>query len=408
MPVDKFGRMSDTKTKDTGVSLTYINNNYIRSDGNTPVTGSIDMKGNTLYNVSDPVNPQDVATKEYADNVRGGGLFLKENDNYRATHTINMAYNKLVNLQKPTEPYDATTKDYVDFVAKSLNVEEALVKENGGYNIINNAYINMNSGNIRNVAEPSLISDVATKGYVDETVVNTVTSQIKQLNQLVSVSASYYGKLVKGEYQFTFGGPSLTENNFLQRYNGFLVPTFGVIKHFAIKPSGLKLEITENVVDSLTKSLIRKYGLVDNPTPLYTLVLIKDDIGEVIDVGTLFFYFTNFTNIFFTDKNRLSGDLDINFQFKSKKKNLDKTENFICSVNKGDIVNIRSEFTEENSVFNEDGDYIREIFPFALNKDYYKVENRGNILDDSFTHLATLTFLFKEMSFPNVLELDPL
>ena len=35
MPVDKFGRMSDAKTKDTGVSLTYINNNYIRSDGGT-------------------------------------------------------------------------------------------------------------------------------------------------------------------------------------------------------------------------------------------------------------------------------------------------------------------------------------------------------------------------------------
>ena len=63
MPVDKFGRMSDTKTKDTGVSLTYINNNYIRRDGDTPVFGS-------LYNVSDPVNPQDVATKEYTDNVR--------------------------------------------------------------------------------------------------------------------------------------------------------------------------------------------------------------------------------------------------------------------------------------------------------------------------------------------------
>ena len=35
MPVDKFGRMSDAKTKDTGVSLTYINNNYIRRDGDT-------------------------------------------------------------------------------------------------------------------------------------------------------------------------------------------------------------------------------------------------------------------------------------------------------------------------------------------------------------------------------------
>ena len=69
MPVDKFGRMSDTKTKDTGVSLTYINNNYIRSDGSTPVTGSIDMGGNTLYNVSYPKNPNDVATKDYADYV---------------------------------------------------------------------------------------------------------------------------------------------------------------------------------------------------------------------------------------------------------------------------------------------------------------------------------------------------
>ena len=72
MPVDKFGRMSDTKTRDTGVSLTYINNNYIRSDGTTPVFGSIDMRGNTLHNVSDPVNPQDVATKEYTDKVGGG------------------------------------------------------------------------------------------------------------------------------------------------------------------------------------------------------------------------------------------------------------------------------------------------------------------------------------------------
>ena len=65
---DKFGRMNDAKTRDTGVSLTYINNNYIRSDDCTPFSGSINMNGNTLYNVFDPVNPQDVATKEYADN----------------------------------------------------------------------------------------------------------------------------------------------------------------------------------------------------------------------------------------------------------------------------------------------------------------------------------------------------
>ena len=63
--------MSDTKTRNTGVSLTYINNNYVRSDGGTPVSGSIDMRGNTLYNVSNPINPQDVATKEYVDETVG-------------------------------------------------------------------------------------------------------------------------------------------------------------------------------------------------------------------------------------------------------------------------------------------------------------------------------------------------
>ena len=86
MPVDKFGRMSDTKTRDTGVSLTYINDNYIRNDGSTPVTGSINMAGNTLYNVTDPVNLQDVGTKEYADNDREwvGGRVKKN----KKAHTL--------------------------------------------------------------------------------------------------------------------------------------------------------------------------------------------------------------------------------------------------------------------------------------------------------------------------------
>ena len=70
--------MSGAKTWDTGMSLTFIKNNYVCNDGSTPVSGSIDMNGNTLYNVSDLVNPQNVATKEYADNIRGGGWVKKK------------------------------------------------------------------------------------------------------------------------------------------------------------------------------------------------------------------------------------------------------------------------------------------------------------------------------------------
>ena len=86
--------MSDAKTKDTGVSLTYINNNCIRRDGDTPVSGSINMNGNTLYNVSDPVNPQDVDTKGYADKVGGGETvnraFILNGGKYLAAGEISM------------------------------------------------------------------------------------------------------------------------------------------------------------------------------------------------------------------------------------------------------------------------------------------------------------------------------
>ena len=72
MPVDKFGRMSDTKTKDTGVSLTYINNNYIRSVGNTRITGNLNMESHTIENLGEPTKPKDAATKEYVDSEGGG------------------------------------------------------------------------------------------------------------------------------------------------------------------------------------------------------------------------------------------------------------------------------------------------------------------------------------------------
>ena len=101
MPVDKFGRMSDAKTRDTGVSLTYINNNYIRSDGSTPVSGSIDMKGNTLYNVADPVNPKDVATKEYADTANKAFIF--GNGRCMATDDLSLGGRRLNNVGMPIE-----------------------------------------------------------------------------------------------------------------------------------------------------------------------------------------------------------------------------------------------------------------------------------------------------------------
>ena len=216
MPVDKFGRMSDMKTKDTGVSLTYINNNYVRSDGKTPLTGSLDMRGNTIYNVADPVNPQDVVTKVYVDNTKGSGVIgrktgngvsIKENLDF-------LGKQKIKNLPDPVNDKDAVTKEYVDtttvpflkldqtkyntkgdidmggsytvlnvktpiddnhitdkkYVDEMDNLKSAFAFRNGEYYAKGNIYLRKNKlGGLR---EPLQDGEPATKKYVDDTTKN--------------------------------------------------------------------------------------------------------------------------------------------------------------------------------------------------------------------------------------------
>ena len=168
MPVDKFGRMSDLKTKDTGVSLTYINNNYVRSDGETPLTGSLNMRGNTLYNVADPVNPQDVVTKVYVDNTKGSGVIgrkvgdavsIKENLNF-------LGKQKIKNLPDPVNDNDAVTKEYVDSKGNFLELDNPFKFKDNIYEAKDN--INLKGFKISEVSLPSEDGDVATKKYVDD------------------------------------------------------------------------------------------------------------------------------------------------------------------------------------------------------------------------------------------------
>ena len=168
MPVDKFGRMSDIKTKDTGVSLTYINNNYVRSDGDTPLSGSLDMRGNTLYNVADPVNPQDVVTKVYVDNTKGSGVIgRKIGDSVSIKENLNfLGKQKIKNLPDPVNDHDAVTKEYVDSKGNFLELDNPFKFKDNIYEAKDN--INLKGFKISEVSLPSEDGDVATKKYVDD------------------------------------------------------------------------------------------------------------------------------------------------------------------------------------------------------------------------------------------------
>ena len=152
MPVDKFGRMSDTKTRDTRVSLTYINNNYVRNDGSTPVTGSINMNGNTLYNVSDPVHPQDVVTKEYADTTNKA--FVLFEGKYLAVGDLSMGGRRLNSVGMPIENHQASNKFYVDTVVETASAgDKALRKIQDGI-FSSTGDIDMNGNSIIGLPNP--------------------------------------------------------------------------------------------------------------------------------------------------------------------------------------------------------------------------------------------------------------
>ena len=693
MPVDKFGRMSDLKTKDTGVSLTYINNNYVRSDGETPLTGSLNMRGNTLYNVADPVNPQDVVTKIYVDNTKGSGvigrktkdgvsikenldflnkqriknlpppvdpkdavsreymdttttpflkleqtkyntkadidmgdqftvlnvktpiddnhivdkkyvdemdnlnsafafkngsyyakgsiimrknklgglreplqdgeaankkyvddttknLFIDENDNiafglnvdmegnqilglpepatdqepatkkyvddlqtqnldkkgnikfsrninldrnrifsmkeptkpsegankkyvddtinkrlqeekdnflpqdpatkeyvdeaikrvaggdllvskegvfikanghYRATAPLDIDNHKMENLPDPVDDKDAVNKKYIDGIVENLTLKQGLIRENGGFNLVD-SYINMNFQNIRNVGLPKHEADAVPRRFVDseiKEVEEKFKNQFKEIDQLIGVSASCYENLKYNDYPFTFGGPILNRNIFnLDKYNGFLVPADGFIKHFTIKSTGLIINIPSNMIktDDIIKSDKIAYNRIkdlynNEQTKLFNLIKIgirerEEIIGSVIIVMKDSLYAPGFALYgLYNDKNRyMSNTL---FEFRPNPKYLNVDKNFICPVKRGDIINIRSEYTEsiipDGESFISEGEYIRAIYSELIQRDKFLIRKTNKSL-----HLATLTFSFKEMSFPDISNLDPL
>ena len=749
MPVDKFGRMSDLKTKDTGVSLTYINNNYVRSNGETPLTGSLNMRGNTLYNVADPVNPQDMVTKVYVDNTKGSGvigrkvgdavsikenldflgkqriknlpdpvnghdavtkeyvdttttpflkldqtkyntkgdidmgdqftvlnvktpiddnhitnkkyvdemdnlksafafkngsyyakgdiiikknklgglreplqdgeaankkyvddttknLFIDENDNiafglnvdmegnqilglpepatdqepatkkyvddlqtqnvdkkgnikfgrsinldrnrifsmkeptkpsegankkyvddtitkrlqeekdnflpqdpatkeyvdeaikglaggdllvskegvfikanghYRATAPLDIDNHKMENLPDPVDDKDAVNKKYIDGIVENLTLKQGLIRENGGFNLVD-SYINMNFNNIRNLGNPKheadavprrFVDDVvkeveekiqkikekseerpflkengnyqastsinmnlnkllnlqkptepydaATKDYVDyieKEVDEKIQNQFKEINQLVSVSASCYEHLKTDDYPFTFGGPILNGKlNDLDKYNGFLVPADGFLKHVSIFSTGLVLNIPPNTITASSlnealKEINKIYAHNAKKIKLFSLIRISNFLFTDEIIGSVFVIIPTHINggRGYPHAGNIKYDyMDKRFEFRPNPNYLNVDKNFIFPVRQGDIINIKSEYTETvissgETFINEKGYY--KAFPYNF------MELGKDTVNKYYLHLATLTFLFKEMSFPDISNLDPL
>ena len=106
------------------------------------------MRGNTLYNVSDPVNPQDVATKKYADKVGGDEVAIIKTryGSYGALGNIDMRGYTLTNVLDPADAQDVATKQYVN------GANKAFINGEGKYLAVGD--ISMGGRRLNNVGTP--------------------------------------------------------------------------------------------------------------------------------------------------------------------------------------------------------------------------------------------------------------
>lgn len=112
MPVDKFGRTPSVGYEaPSGVSIRYVNSNFLRRDGTSTTTGPLNMNNNRISNVVDPMDGQDAANMSYVDDQTIDKL-RKTGD--VMSGKLDMGGKKIVNVEQPTDDNDVATKGYVD------------------------------------------------------------------------------------------------------------------------------------------------------------------------------------------------------------------------------------------------------------------------------------------------------
>ena len=435
MRKNKLGGLPEPSQDEEAATKKYVDDlqtQYIDKRGNIKFDRNINVGNHRIFAVKDPKKdyeatnkkyvddtitkrlqeekdnflPQDPATKEYVDEaikqVAGGdilvskeGVFIKANGHYRATAPLDIDNHKMENLPDPVDDKDAVNKKYIDGIVENLTLKQGLIRENGGFNLVD-SYINMNFNNIRNVGYPKHNEDAVPRSFVDsmikeveETTLKTMGDMItrlgktidedfKKINHLVTVNASCYKHLKNGDYPFTFGGINSEDKiqNFFNIFNGFLVPADGFLKHVSINSTGLVLNVPPNTglrefyEGNGPNSKSKLYGK-NNPTKLFTLEKMKILTKETDIIGSVFFIIEEDTTEIKGEKYLYMG-LPY-FEFRPNIKDLNYDENVICPVKKGDIINIKSEYTEtvitDNTIF--DANVNIKAYPYIFRKDLF-------------------------------------
>ena len=120
----KFGYSAVNKNYiDTEITKVHQNLDltpFLRKDGQRAMTGSLNMNGNQIIRLKEPVSSSDASTKGYTDrkidNIQkiDTTLFIKKDGLVPMAADLDMGTHKIINVGQPTTDTDAASKGYID------------------------------------------------------------------------------------------------------------------------------------------------------------------------------------------------------------------------------------------------------------------------------------------------------
>ena len=124
IPAPKYGNSAANKNYvDTEITKVHQNLDltpFLRKDGQRAMTGSLNMNGNQIIQLKEPVSSSDASTKGYTDqkidNIQkiNTTLFIKKDGSVPMAADLDMGTHKIINVGQPTTDTDAASKGYID------------------------------------------------------------------------------------------------------------------------------------------------------------------------------------------------------------------------------------------------------------------------------------------------------
>ena len=117
--------------------LAFTDLKYLHVAGTNKMTNNLNMDNKKIVNLKPPTSDTDAATKKYVDDNGGSSPdlsdFLKKDGTVAMTGELNLGGNKVIRVGNPLQKGDAVNKDYVDKLVHSTAVQPSHYKYQFAY-----------------------------------------------------------------------------------------------------------------------------------------------------------------------------------------------------------------------------------------------------------------------------------